>query len=242
MDAARACLDKGDYSCALEYYQQVSGFNDQKNSEISLTNLANANLFKMGDLFETLGSGTGSSSTFTGMAEILASRGKTSGADRLVIQKAYADAASITEPTLQAYIRFISAMTMMNQVLASAVGADGVLTASDIVQSPIDCRTEVCTATPTSCVKPGSSQLEDNLAGSEAGSLSNASNWNGSASIIKAISAATAANSASDTLFGDSNDNGLGNVFNQLNDIGNGEGDAIKACLQRKALLTALFN
>jgi hypothetical protein len=236
LDAARSCLDKGDYSCALEYYQQLSGFVDEKISETSLTNLANSNIFKMSDLIESLGSGTGGTSSFSFLAETLATRGKTTSADRLTIQKAYADAANIQDSTLKSYMQFISALIMTNHLLASAVGADGKLTASDIVSSPTACNTSTCVGAGeiAKCEKPSSSSLLDKL-GSDAGILGTASNWDTDPSIEKVIQAAIAANDASTILFSSGNTStGLGDVFNTLSNAGAND------CFKRRAIISAL--
>ncbi len=247
LDAARACLDRADYDCALEYYQQISVESDQKVSELSLTNLANANLFKMSDLIESLGSGTGGINSFAFMAETLASRGKTTGADRAIIQKAYADAStSINEPTLRAYIQFVASMAMMNQVLASAVGTDGQLTAADIASDPVACRNSNCGVgggNDTDC--DSNNNFRTVVPGAETEVNSNmelANNWSGSPTVKKALIAATAANTASIALFGSANNNGIGGVFYDIiTEPNNGVTDQQIGCFQRKALLTVLF-
>lgn len=237
LDAARACLDRGEYSCALEYYQQISVDSDQKISELSMARLADANLFKTSDLIESLGSGTGGANSFLAMAETLASRGKTAASQRVTIQAEYAKASSISEPTLRAYMQFITAMTMMNQVLSSAVGADGQLTASDIVTNPTLCRSSTC-AVAADCTN---SNLVETAGGTEIGTfnqtaMDSATNWDSTPSLNKVIAAANVANAASVILFGAGNNNGLGQIFDNLDGLG-----ASGECLKRKTLINTLF-
>jgi hypothetical protein len=155
----------------------------------------------------------------------------------VTIQAEYAKASSISEPTLKAYMQFITAMTMMNQVLSTAVGADGQLTASDIVTNPSLCRASNCVVA-ADCTN---SNLVESAGGSEIGSfnqtaMDSATNWDSTPSVNKVIGAANVANAASVILFGAGNNNGLGQIFDNLDGLG-----ASGECLKRKTLINTLF-
>jgi len=223
----------------LKYYQQLSNASiDVKISETSLTQLAKANIFKMSDLFTSLGSGTGDSGSFAFLAETMSSKGTTTSANRLIIQQAFADTASIADPTIQAYMQFISSLVMTNHLLASAVGADGKLTASDIVQNPTACiaTNGICVDGSSPCDKPPVSSLDDTQA-PDVTDLSTSSNWNTAPSITKIIKAADAANTASGTLFGGGTGGGLGSIFKDIIDNA-----GASECQKRYGIVFALFS
>jgi hypothetical protein len=152
LDAARACLDDNDFPCALEHYRALgNSYADTRINEIALTQLAQAGVFSFADLISSLGTSLGNGRTFSAMAELIASRGVATAANRVLIQQTYTDngliAGGDTASKLRAFSRFISALSMYNTVLAGAAGGDGILTASDI--SPGNCATILgdCAAT-----------------------------------------------------------------------------------------------
>ncbi len=139
LDAARACFDQADYTCALENYNALSdAYNDTRISESSLVQLAQGNIFSMKDLIGALGNGTGSGMSFSFMANDLANRGVTSAATRSTIQQIYLNDNSIIDPQTKAFAQFIASVAMFNEVLATAIRGSS-LSASDIVLSPSTC-------------------------------------------------------------------------------------------------------
>ena len=141
LDAARACLDKGDFTCAHDYYTALSSnYADVKTSENSLTTLGENNIFFMSDLFTALGSGTGSATSRITLAETLYARSKTDPTTRTTIQTLYSNEAAITDPTLKAYSQLITSITMFSSILASAINTGGKLTVSDLAFNGATCR------------------------------------------------------------------------------------------------------
>ncbi len=242
LDAARACLDRADYQCALDYYKQLSNsFIDVKISETSLTNLANKNIFKMSDLFISLGSDTGNAGSFSFLSETIAIRGKITAADRAIIQNAYADSSLITNETIRNYMQFITSLVMTNHLLASSVGADGKLTASDIVKNPSVClRVGNVNCNRVECEKPDGSALVDSselFPHDDADSIATQTNWETNPSIGKVIVAASAANDASNILFGGGSGGGIGEIFKKIK-----ENPGTSDCQKRYGVLNALFS
>ncbi len=226
--AARGCMDRGDYNCALEYYQALSNnFGDVKVNETSLAKLANANVFKMSDLIGALGSSRGDATSFVTMANTLAARGGANATNRTTIQTTYTDNNNIFNGKLRAFSKFISALSMTNAVLAEIAGADNLLTASDLVRDPVTCKARIdCTAISGSeCSIPlaiNSAPLNDpsgevgDGGGSFPDALSNPANWNGAASITKFIRATDASDSQVSTFTGSPSNSG---IFKALADL-----------------------
>jgi len=141
LDAARACLDQNDYPCALEHYSALSGssFQDTKINETSLAELAQAKVFSFSDLISSLGTALGSGSSFSAMAKTIASQNAMNGVNRALIQQTFANNNLITTSQLRGFSRFISSLAMINTILASAIGPDGMLTATDIASGGVAC-------------------------------------------------------------------------------------------------------
>jgi hypothetical protein len=143
--AARACLDHGDYSCALSNYQALSDSkNDEKWSESSLTTLAQNGVFSFSDMIGTLGSSRGSGASLASLANLLAQRGKTTSSIRQTIQETYVQNEKIANTRLRGFSKFISSLSMMNSILATVAGADQILTASDIATGGSSCTAATC--------------------------------------------------------------------------------------------------
>lgn len=199
LDAARACLDQGDFVCAQEYYQKISnGSYDAKMSEGSLVMLAENNIFFMSDLISSLGSGIGGASSLIALAQTFRSRDKTDSTTFTIIQRTYGRTLWISEPTLKAYYRFISSLAMMSAVLAGPVGPDGVLTASDLAATPSTCKglnAATCAASAT-CNDAASGYFPD---GNEVITMDD-TYWLGNTSTKKFRAAAAAADAASSDL------------------------------------------
>ena len=195
--AARSCLDRGDFTCAKENYEALSSsYEDVKLSETTLTVFAQNGIFSISDLVGTLGSDLGSASSFTSLAEILAGRSVTAGTYRTIIKAQYDADAGISDTKLKAFTKFIAAVSMFNEVLANAVGTDGVLTASDIVISTgvSTCKNSGVTCDPSCAAPTGTALTYDATDVSDLTLAASTSNdWSGQATIQKLIRAASEA-------------------------------------------------
>ena len=235
LEAGRACLDKGDFTCARDYYQALSNsYADVKISESSLATLGENNIFFMADLFSALGSGTGSSNSLIALAETLSARGKTDANTRTTIQTLYANEAAISDSTLKAYSQLISSLTMFSTVLASAVGTDGKLTLNDIASNGSGCKARTTgTCDNTDCdIGTGTGLTSTTETGIAMGV---STSWSAAASLDKLTAAASAINNASSVLTG-SGSSGIFATLNTLSGLG-----VLNARCQRNLLLNALF-
>ena len=241
ISAARAALDQGDYVKAKEYYQAISDDQiDIRVSELALNSLAEIGVFSISDLIQSLGSSRGSAKSITSMATVIYARGKTDASLRTTIQATYSGLSAIKNTSLRSFIQFLTSVAMINQILASAVGADGLLTVSDIAST--SCSTVNC-INPTVCDKPTGSLFLDNGVVSEPSSMSSASNWNTSPSIKKLELALTAASTAASSL-GISGLSGIGNAIDLINSsfasAPGGSEPTISHC-KRAALINSIF-
>ncbi len=241
LDAARACLDDNDYPCALDHYRALSdSFADIRINEISLTQLAQAQVFSFADLISSLGTSLGNGRTFSSMAELIASRNVATAANRVLIQQTYANNSAIAQGNagskLRAFSRFISALAMYNTVLASAVGADGILTASDIVQDPTLCAADSNPATiPVSCAEPSGTTMPDSSPGGSPSDLDTATNWNNGASLEMLWAALSAADAEAAIFTGSQK-----GILSSINDLLDQAPLGAAAGLKRQQLITIL--
>ena len=243
--AARACLDSGDYPCAHERYSALStSSNDVKVSELSFTVLREQNIFSISDLVASLGSNRGDQTTFINLAQLMASRGKTDGATRTVIQAQYLANASVNDPNLRAFMQLMVATAMFTEILSTAVGTDGVLTASDIVDAAnvTACKNAsfpICT--PCTSTAKTLANISPDVT-----DLSTATNWSTAGSFTKLQVAATAAANQLGTLA--PNNANLQGILNQFNTINTkliqasqaGIPSLVEQC-ERQAVLQTLF-
>ena len=242
LEAARACLDKGDFTCAHDYYQALSNsYIDIKISESSLATLGENNIFFMSDLFESLGTGTGGTTSIISLAEKLAARGITTAANRTTIQTVYQNESAISDTTLKAYSHFISATAMLSSLLASSVGADGKLTASDLAVNASVCKSKNNSncAAASECDNGGGMIDAATSEITEISGISVSSNWDTAVSAIKFRAAATDANTASGILVGSSG----GGIFGAISGLGTvvGATDSQKARCTRMYILQSFF-
>jgi hypothetical protein len=191
LSAARGCFDRGDYACATEYYQKLSSnANDAKISETIFVELAQAGFLSVADLVSSLGNGRGGGNSIVTIANLLAARGATTGANRTTIQAHFTSAGNITNANLRGYTKFMISLAMLSQTLASVVGADGQLTLSDMSNSTA-CRTDGTCIGNGNCGK-GTSLLED-ATGDTVTGMNSTTGWSSSPSLAKIIEAAEGA-------------------------------------------------
>jgi hypothetical protein len=231
--AARACLDHGDYECARQNYEALSNsYNDIKISEGSLNSLAEGNIFSISDLVGSLGTNLGSASSFTFLAEALATRGVIGGAQRTVIKTAYDNDTSIQEPKLKAFSKFIAALAMLNEVLGNAVGADGKLSASDIVDASAvtACKAQAGALLCNACTHATITQFTYNAGDASDMNTTAGANadWSGPATIQKFLNAATSASTQYSAFASGSTDAGLLKAIQQLSALGVAAEDCVR--------------
>lgn len=238
--AARACLDEGKFECAREYYNQLSNSAaDVKFSELGLTRLAEAQVFSISDLITTLGSGRGGGNTFTLLANMLATRNKDDAATRVLIQEIYASADSIGSSSLRGYIKFVSAMTMFNSILAYAANGDGEVIGNDLVQNADACLNAGlggCMGT-TACDQSSSGLL--NNSGSDPTDLATATNWDAEPTLVHLEKASAAADAAMQEMTGSSS--GFSGLLGAMNELGNLPGPGQERC-KRQVIVQTLFS
>jgi hypothetical protein len=217
--AARACLDHGDYDCAFENYKKLSSaYSDTAIAETSLTTLAEQKIFSISDLIGSLGDNLGSAASFAILAEGMAKKSITSGTYRNTIKTIYDNNGAIVDSHLKAFSRFLNALAMFNEVLANAVGADGRLTASDLVSVP-----SCVQSAPLTCTAPAGTALTYDGADTT-DFTSSAATWAGAATIQKLLAAATETSTQYVALGGHANDQGILNTINLIKALSGSEG------------------
>ncbi len=218
--AARGCMDRGDYNCALEYYQALSNnYGDVKVNETSLAKLANSNVFKMSDLIGALGSSRGDGASFATMANAIAPRGVANATNRLLIQTTYTDNNAIVNTKLKAFSKFISSLSMLNIVLAEIAGADQVLTASDLVRNPTACKAAGVCIGNADCDQPAGSSV-DLSNGTDPTGLDSSTGWGGTASLKQFIKAAEMSDVEVATFTGSTSNSGIFSAIDSLTTLG----------------------
>jgi len=203
LEAARDCLDKGDYVCAQTDYQAISNaYADVKTSESSLTTLASNDIFFMADLFKSLGSGKGDATSIVSLAITLAGRSAGTAGNFAIIQATYAADATIADPTLKSFSQLISSMAMFSAILSSAT-TSGTLTSANLVANPATCLAagNAGAAAAAGCAAGTGTGLKANAA--DAGDpddatvdMSASALWNSAPSLNKLNAAASALNTA----------------------------------------------
>ncbi len=214
IEAARACFDAGDWACAREYYGQLTGDEDNKISKLALLTLAENNIFKLTDLIDSLGSGTGNGSSLALLAGVMHKRGKFDAATRVTIQEVYESAAAITNDELRGFTQFVAANAMVNSILAIDVGADEILAATDLVNTPGTCATTCCAITcAADCGTSG--DLADGTGVPL--SMSSASGWSTHPPTHdQLLGAADATSTAANLMTGSSSGGGIVSTLNTL--------------------------
>ncbi len=240
LEAGRACLDKGDFTCARDYYQALSNsYADVKISESSLATLGENNIFFMADLFSALGSGTGNATTLITLAETAYARNKFDATSRTTIQTLYGNEASISDSTLKAYSQLITSLAMISNLLANGITSGGKLTAANIASDPTTCKAATTTcAVGSACVcaacdaGTGTGIVNGD---NSAADMATSTNWSGVANWNKISASLSSANTAITTLTG----SGSSGIFAALQAL-NGLGAAGNNC-RRQILLQTLF-
>lgn len=138
LSAAEACFDRGDLTCAQNYYNQISGsLQDQATAENSFTYLDEEGA-SMGEFMIFVGNigDLGTGGALTKFAEALTPGGQTK---RVGIWQAYSMSAQIQDQSLKDFAAFISSMSLAVELLAEDATTVGVLAKTDIANLPTTC-------------------------------------------------------------------------------------------------------
>jgi hypothetical protein len=140
ISAALACLDQGDFQCAITDFQGLSG----ASSDIEQSGLAYAEMDQAGANMGAFGGafGNGKNISFgpalTSMANSILASGAGQSA-RLAIFTAFSHQTAITDnPHLQALVQFLGAISFAAEILAEAAQIEGTsqLLKTDLVTNP----------------------------------------------------------------------------------------------------------
>lgn len=139
--AARACFDKGDFTCASKYYGQLSSVaSDSTNSEGAFQALAQNGATMGAFMNAAVNGGTSGGKFLTQLANSLASgAGQTR---RLAIFHAYQRWDSISDTSLKNLVRFLTAASLLAEILAEDAGTNGLFETTDWVTTPTTCLTK----------------------------------------------------------------------------------------------------
>lgn len=135
LSAARACFDKGDLGCAREYYGKMGASHEVATLESAFVSLEGVGA-GMEAFIRSFGDGSGGNG-LTKLANALSSGAGTSKRD--TIFQAYRSVASLSDPALRGFGKFITALTLAAELLAEASGGDGVVAQADLAASPSGC-------------------------------------------------------------------------------------------------------
>lgn len=163
-EAARACLDKGDYSCALQDYEKLSSSSsDVANSEEAFTLYNNAGI-DMGAFIGAFGGGgNAAGSGLTNIANAIPANVNDVGSGNqistlLEIYHGYQKVQDIRDQSLRGIVRLVGAVGMMGAILGDMATTRGNLLTTDIATSPSACENFglACgvTSTANPCFQP----------------------------------------------------------------------------------------
>lgn len=185
LSKARACFDQGDYTCASQYYAQLSSADsDIAYSEEAFLILAQAGASSGVFINAVLGtsgsigsSGNAAGAFLTRLA-ISMTNNSPGVTTRSSLYQAYAKYQSISNSSLAGLVRFITSATLLAEVFAEAAQTKGQLNKSDLVETPSTCTTITFTnlasvSNASACAAPSGSALKDDvLKGQVSNSLS----------------------------------------------------------------------
>jgi hypothetical protein len=159
--AAQAAMDRGDFEAASNYYGQLG----DSNADLRASGQAYAILAKHGVGMKAIAASVGTGKDFS-TGKVLTSLANSIGtgagsATRLDIFHAYLQTANIKSATLQGFVRFLTAMGLVAEVLAEGASNPAHMTTSDIALTPGGCTDNpACQTTQASaCAKPSGSAL-----------------------------------------------------------------------------------
>lgn len=170
LSKARACLDRGDYTCAAYEYSQVTTLNSETAAaENAFTTLRQegaglAVISQAAARTLTSGGAAGGGAFLTALAGELSYRSP-GAAKRQSLQTAYARVSAIpTSNALRGLVRFLSASALVAEILAETMSVRGTLSITDLVSSSSTCSAIVCGVPPSGCDPPTANTLSDGTA------------------------------------------------------------------------------
>lgn len=159
LEWARQCFDEKDYSCAIRYYNALSGaYSDTKHYELALLELDQAG-FSLDALLEKAGTdfSQGGGLILTHIAGLMSPQaGQTL---RLNLLQTYQRYFWIQDPELRFFIRFLSSLVLASEILAEASHPRSTLLKSDLVADVSGCLNANVFTLTTACVAPGGTAL-----------------------------------------------------------------------------------
>lgn len=167
ISAARACLDQGNFQCAMDDYGKVSSANsDISNSEMAITELdeQGATMDAFMDFVADLGEyNTGVAITKL-VEKLIPGAGETK---RVAIWTAYNSRTSIGDTELQNFVQFAGGLALAAEILAEAGNTDTQqLFQADLVETPSTC---ISSSGSSSSCGPPTSGFGSNLTSNNAG-------------------------------------------------------------------------
>lgn len=157
--AARACFDKGNFDCASKFYGQLSNASsDNANSEGAFEILSQNGVSVAVFMSAVISGSSSGGKLVTTLANSLTSNA--SETTRLNIFHAYQKNSLINDTKVRGLIRFITALSLMAEILAEDAGTDGKLNQSDIATNATGClaASPLFTLSPH-CAKPSGKKL-----------------------------------------------------------------------------------
>jgi hypothetical protein len=160
--AARACIDQGDFTCARENYEKLTG----DAADIGLSLAAYAKLEENGfgmegflrAIINTQGKGI-----FKEFAQSFHNSQKTYAVNAKEIFAAYKSAesmsASADSKKLKNFALFLSATALASSILGENVGTDGILAKTDIAAANA-CERSGCELSTVDCAAPAENKIE----------------------------------------------------------------------------------
>ncbi|MCM0606225.1 MAG: hypothetical protein KA715_09055 [Xanthomonadaceae bacterium] len=146
MSAARACLDQGDATCALAFYNRMSGSGvDIKQSEGAFSTM-----YQQGATFGVFLTSFGSTASLAGVGRMANSIVSGAGSSkRQNLWAAYKRADTINNTTTKNFTKFVTSLALTAAILAETAGSDSRVTNGDLVTNAT-----ACAALPNNCT-PG---------------------------------------------------------------------------------------
>lgn len=161
VSAARAALDRGDFTTASQDYQKLSSaYADIGNSEGAYTVLDQYGS-GMGTFATAFGSGSNVNpgKAITSIANAIGSAGTPSAANRVAIFQAFQLSLQITDNTsLTGLVKLLTSFAFLSEMLAEASASPGHFLPSDLVSNPTACLNGGQAGCTTACV-PGNSAV-----------------------------------------------------------------------------------
>lgn len=182
LSRARACFNRGDFTCALRYYALVSDSNvDRREAETAYV-IFEREGFTMQSFLTAAGNGTGGQ-IITSLANQFSAATTANEAKRLALYEGYAKTALISDQNLRGMVRLMGSLAILSELLAEFAGSDHSLAQSEIADDAPTCAAAgVCAVATPECDGANTIPLGTDAPGLD---LDTAGSMEGSASLIK---------------------------------------------------------